>query len=110
MMSASPRPLTDSELMNLLTSRPRRLLLSGLMAEEVMTFEEIVEFIVAHDPERRPDDRDRVWAALHHHHLPKLAEVGLLEYDVRSETVQYYGDATVEVLLKVLGDRSLQDS
>lgn len=40
------------------------------------------------DPERSTAD---VLTALHHHHLPRLAEEGVLEYDPGTRTVEYLG-------------------
>lgn len=35
------------------------------------------------------EDRDRVKAEFHHSHLPKLEELGLVEYDQRSGAIRY---------------------
>ncbi|WP_435177938.1 DUF7344 domain-containing protein [Halorussus sp. AFM4] len=43
---------------------------------------------------------DRMTAQLHHRHLPKLADAGVIEYDARSETVRYKGDSLTEELLE----------
>lgn len=37
------------------------------------------------------DGRERAVSRLHHSHLPKLADAGLVEFDARSETVRYRG-------------------
>ncbi|WP_232703254.1 DUF7344 domain-containing protein [Halobacterium wangiae] len=37
------------------------------------------------------DDRERTALGLHHRTLPKLADLGLLDYDSRTETVRCYG-------------------
>jgi hypothetical protein len=41
-------------------------------------------------------DRERLRIALHHRHLPKLADTGIIEYDARSSTARYWGQPTVE--------------
>lgn len=41
---------------------------------------------------------DREAIHLHHYHLPKLEDADVVEYDTRSETVRYHGDALVESL------------
>ena len=48
-----------------------------------------VDYIVAQDTERGPKDRKSVATTLHHVHLPKSAEAGLIEYDPRSGTIRY---------------------
>jgi hypothetical protein len=40
--------------------------------------------------------------ALHHHHLPKLAATGVVDYDSDSGTVRYRPNEGVETLLDVL--------
>lgn len=42
---------------------------------------------------------------LHHVHLPKLTDCGLVEYDTRSETVRYQPDESVEALVEFLAER-----
>lgn len=55
--------------------------------ERWVALEEIAESI-ADDPQIDDHrDSDRFAAALHHNHLPKLAECGLVEYDPRENRV-----------------------
>ena len=42
---------------------------------------------------------DPVVMRLHHTHLPKLEDAGVVEYDPRSKTVRYRGDALLETFL-----------
>lgn len=61
------------------------------------TFEELV----VHLDERVPDsDREGLSIALVHHHLPKLQAREWLEFERRSESIRYYGNESVEQLLK----------
>lgn len=53
------------------------------------------------------DDRRRVEVALHHHELPKLEQVGVIEYDARSRTVRYRGHPLLEELLAVAAENDL---
>jgi hypothetical protein len=68
--------------------------------------------IVNHLRERNPtaDDRDKVDISLQHTHLPKLATIGAVEYDSRSETVRYHGDELVEALLETTPETDASDS
>lgn len=47
-------------------------------------------------------DRDQLAVRLVHSHLPKLADYGVIEYDLRSGTVRYRPDEQVEALLDSL--------
>lgn len=53
--------------------------------------EDLVEILADRDT-----DRERLALDLHHRHLPKLADAGIIEYDSRSNTVRYWGQPTVE--------------
>ncbi|WP_226480311.1 DUF7344 domain-containing protein [Natrinema amylolyticum] len=60
---------------------------------EVVTNEELVEYVVERAPETAADDGDStdehcVATELRHVHLPKLDEAGLVEYDRRSGVVR----------------------
>lgn len=48
------------------------------------------------------NDPEKVRLVLHHKDLPKLAELGLLDYDSRSGTVRYRSDPTIEEFLEAL--------
>lgn len=55
-----------------------------------------IEAGVATDP---GECRHRVTVDLHHHHLPKLAEAGLVDYDPRTKTVRNWGDDRIRACL-----------
>ncbi|MFB6164138.1 MAG: hypothetical protein ABEJ31_03170 [Haloarculaceae archaeon] len=59
----------------------------------VATVEDIVEGIAPGATDR---ERERMAIDLHHRHLPKLAEAGLIDYDPRSHTARYWGQPSVE--------------
>lgn len=83
----------------LLAARLRRLVLQDLIEKEVVTVENLVEYIVSHDSEQGDSNRDHIMTVLYHWHLPMLADAGLIEYDTQNQTVRYYGDQSVERLL-----------
>jgi predicted transcriptional regulator len=55
--------------------------------ERVFLVDGLVDSLL--DAECEPEDRDRLAIRLHHVTLPKMADVGLIEYDARSHTVRY---------------------
>lgn len=87
-----------------LTNQRRRHILAYLSDESSnsMTMQELVEDIAAHEKDRKADSHDDIEITLFHHHLPKLADVGLIEVDKRTETVRYRDDPRVESLLAYL--------
>jgi DNA-binding transcriptional ArsR family regulator len=94
MSSLDSRPLR--ELFGLLKNRRRRYALYCLneAEDEVLTLKELVDQLVRWeakwgDGETAPtDERQTIRVELHHNHLPRLAEAGLVDYDTRSQTVR----------------------
>jgi len=64
-------------------------------AANVVTTDVIARRLTETERERR-----RLAIDLHHRHLPKLDEAGLIEYDPRSNTVRYWGQPTLEKWLE----------
>ena len=61
---------------------------------------ELIDYLVVQEADSVDDlDTDEVAIALYHTHLPKLADVGLIDYDVRSRTVRYRDDEAIEACL-----------
>lgn len=48
----------------------------------------------------REEQRQRIRMELQHTHLPKLADIGILEYDQRSDTVRYWTQPSLEEWLE----------
>ena len=63
---------------------------------------DIVYVLTKQDP--ISNDPDRIEISLRHTHLPKLASTGVLEFDSRSDTVQYSGDELIENVLDITPD------
>lgn len=68
--------------------------------EGTAAVEELVDRLVSREAdlsdEQPADHRERVAAALYHNHLPRLDELGVVEFDRRSGVVRFRGDAAVE--------------
>jgi hypothetical protein len=60
---------------------------------------DLVDAVVAHEPETDAGDRETIRTGLYHVHLPKLAEAGVIDYDTRSETVRYSQQPLLEECL-----------
>ena len=86
-------------LFEVLADRERRRILRYFAEsdDEAATFAELIEFLA--DEAAEGADPDRLAVTLHHTHLPKLADVGFIEYDDRSETVRYRGEPAVEEIV-----------
>lgn len=86
----------DGEQDNLFTalSDPRRRYVLYFLqtAETTVSVEELSRELVAWDaqrpaPERSGDERESIEMSLIHHHLPQMAQAGLITYDVTERTV-----------------------
>ncbi|WP_435158702.1 DUF7344 domain-containing protein [Haladaptatus sp. DFWS20] len=93
------------ELFKLLADRHRRHILTYLVthADQPVPLEALVEHL-----ERHTDtDRERLVIRLHHLHLPKLADYGVIEYNSSLQLVSYTEHPRLEALLQAgqsLGD------
>lgn len=61
---------------------------------EGATVADLAEFSTDHD--YADGDEQTVEIRLHHAVLPKLADVGLIDYDAQSKTVRYHGHPQLE--------------
>jgi hypothetical protein len=87
---------------NLLQAARRRYLLYYLYNEDepVLSLETVVEAVQEYEAAENGDDeppsRQEVRTSLVHTHLPKLADVGVLDYDPRRGTVRFEGYPPLE--------------
>lgn len=89
----SSEECTLDRLLNLLTDRRRRFTLYYLRETDadVVTLDEVTDHVATWEAEWKGstgETRKRICTSLHHNHLPRLAEAGLIEYDARSQTVR----------------------
>lgn len=88
-----------TQILSVLANQRRRRLLAYLHDKDgdVASFAELTDYLVVGEADSVDDlDTDGVAISLHHTDLPKLADVGLIEYDTRSQTVRYRGYEEVE--------------
>ena len=88
---SSTDELTASDLHSLLAVERRRLIL-GILTEGITTVklkELVMEVVEREDGIDTTDEDviDRVTIGLHHNHLPRLDDAGLVDYDPDSHTI-----------------------
>lgn len=85
--------LSFDEVLDLCRDEHRRILLAVLSEREQVSIEQLTADIVQHNhhatvAEISDDMESRIRTSLHHKHLPRLADAGLLEYDRDAKRVQ----------------------
>jgi len=100
--SAAEPPSID-RVFELLSNRRRRFVVHVLARADghAMAFGDLVEAVVTIDadldgPPATAERRREVATALYTTHFPRLEDAGVLEWDVRSRTVRYWRQPTVE--------------
>lgn len=88
----------------MLADADRRVILSRLIdaPDHVATIEELVSQLVKRKADQTGElpSPDGVEMQIHHIHLPKLVDVGLVEYDARNEELRYRPDDRLETWLQ----------
>lgn len=107
-------PLSIDAVLELLANKERRMLLAYFLENDDtdVDVEELVKYIMARKAKRTGNQpgHDQVYTALMHIHIPKLADVGLIEYDERSEHLRYWGNALLEDWLKRIQQADASDT
>lgn len=98
------RQVSIDELHQLFADPRRRMLLSYLTTRPhaVVSIDDLVDVVIEQE-QNGPEpavDRNSIATALHHLHLPKLADAGVLRYDSRANTVRYDTSDDLEALLE----------
>lgn len=101
--------LPPEPVFEVLADRRRRYVLYALREEEPRSLSELGRVVAAWDhgvpPDELAEDRHRrTCMALHHTHLPRLADVDAVEYDVESDAVSLDRIEPLEGLLDVAED------
>lgn len=101
-------PLSVDTLLDILANANRRHLIDLLRdrPDKTASFEAVTKHIITEagrDRGVQPNDDD-VQVELYHTHLPKLADAGVVEYDIRSQTVRYHSNERLEALFDRVED------
>jgi len=100
-MGSSEEQLSKDTIFDILSNPRRRYVLYYLKQEsEAIELTELAEHVAAWENETDVEslenqERKRVYVSLYQTHIPKLADVGLVDYDEDTGTVSLTGDATV---------------
>ena len=88
------------DVLRLLTDQYRRQTIQVLREtpEEGVRFDELIDHLIQ-ETKANSDQRDQIVIQLHHNHLPKLSEQGLIDYDPDAQLVRYRPGQHVETVM-----------
>lgn len=103
-LDAHSHGISTDRALRLIGDRRRRTALQYLIAngDTAVEIDRLAADIARKEATGTP--RDEFAIELHHHHLPKLSEAGLLEYDAERYRVTYRGDEAIENLVRVVSE------
>lgn len=90
--------------LRLIADQYRRLILQYLIYESSgpVSFDVLVEYLAEHVV--AGSNRETIRSKLHHDHLPRMADHGVVEYDPRSGSVRYHSQDPIETILVHIPD------
>ncbi len=116
MPSGRDRPIPIDAVLSAVASEQRRAIVDSLnsAAEKTLDYDTLVDQVAGRvrdeDVERGSDEhRKRVRIELRHAHLPKLAEVQVIDYESETGHVQFVGDEMVQEVLKLVKSYETDD-
>ncbi|MCU4718176.1 DUF7344 domain-containing protein [Halapricum hydrolyticum] len=103
------QPISPDRILSAVGNEHRRAILNSLTRASDGTLEydalveRVADMIRDEDTERVSDEhRQRVRIALHHTHLPKLKEAGIIDYEAETRHVQFVGGELEQDLLTLV--------
>lgn len=108
-MNTNTQTVSTEVALELVTDQCRQQILHHLIenGNNAVDIDDLMDNLdVAEMPEdrSRSTSRQHLKTRLHHTHLPKLAEAGVIDYDAHSDTVRYYSTERVEKLTAFITD------
>lgn len=100
--------LSLDAMLDVLADYHRRCILDFLQQTDHQTasFEELVNQLYKEQEKFHGQQltHDKIQIALRHHHLPKLEDLGIVEYDSRSQTIRYQPNDRLKELYDYIRD------
>ena len=110
------RPISRDTLVSAVANEQRRAILASLTraSEHTLGYDALVDRVadlIHDDHTTRASDEHRLRAriVLHHAHLPKLADAGIIEYEAGSGHVRFVGGELEQDLARLVRPRSTNE-
>lgn len=106
-MNATRQPASTDASLRIVSDSRRRTALRHLLesGDGRISIHELAVAIANDDPAEQGDRVEQIerhMTVLHHVHLPKLADAGLVRYDKGDKTVRYHSHDAIEDLLQLV--------
>lgn len=104
-------PLSLDAILDILANHRRRALLEYLWDQpgDVGSVEGATKHTILRIGQKQgaQPNHDDIQVDLQHHHLPKMADAGIIEYDIRSQTIRYHENERLETAYERVHDLEL---
>lgn len=110
------RPVSPDRILSVVGNEHRRAILNSLTraSEKTLEYDALVDRVADRigdeDTEGVSDEhRQRVRIALHHTHLPKLEEAGIIDYEAKTRHIKFVGGELEQDLLTLVGSHDANE-
>lgn len=104
-MKSQTTTIDTEDAIRLFTDAERRRIVAALVdhPEDTVSLRDLaIEVSGGPSPRTTGPSHDTALASLKHDHLPRMDDIGVIQYDWRSETVRYHRHERVERLLEFI--------
>lgn len=102
--------LTVDQVLDTISNDRRRYILEYFYEtdNDTATLDTLIESVMTQEFDSTPSDREQeeLSTIIHHVHLPYLQDVGLIEYDERSDRVRFYHHSVLDEWLTDIANRN----
>jgi DNA-binding transcriptional ArsR family regulator len=110
------RPISPDRILSAVANEHRRAILRSLnnVSDRTLEYDTLVDHVAERVEDENMDGvsdehRQRVRIALHHTHLPKLAEAGIIDYEAEAGHVQFVGGELEQDILALVGSHDADE-
>lgn len=102
--------LTVDQVLETISNERRRYILKYFHQtdNDTAALDTLIDYVTTQEFDSTPSDREReeLSTSIYHVHLPYLQDVGLIEYDERSDRVRFYHHPVVDEWLTAIANRN----
>jgi DNA-binding transcriptional ArsR family regulator len=110
------RVISPDRILSAVANEHRRAILRSLnnVSDRTLEYDTLVDHVAERVEDENTDGvsdehRQRVRIALHHTHLPKLAEAGIIDYEAEAGQIQFVGGELERDILTLVGPHAANE-